>query len=74
MVELLRTNDPVLISFLTAFFKSYDIEIYVLDYYASMMEGSVSAIPRRIMIDSELEDQARALMREAGISHLVPAR
>ncbi len=69
MSELLRSNDPVLISFLTAFLKSHGIEVFVLDYHTSMLEGSVGAIPRRVMVDADREAQARRLLTEAGIDH-----
>ncbi len=69
MVELLRTNDPVLISFLTAFLKTNGLEAIVLDFHTSVLEGSANAIPRRVMIDDKQENRARYLLREAGTDH-----
>lgn len=51
MVELTRTNDPVLISWLSAALAGEGIEAIVLDTHMSILEGSASAIPRRIMVD-----------------------
>lgn len=53
MVELTRTNDPVLISWLRAALKGEGIEAIVLDTHMSVLEGSASAIPRRIMVDDD---------------------
>ncbi|MDP6121127.1 MAG: DUF2007 domain-containing protein, partial [Rhodospirillales bacterium] len=51
MVELIRTNDPVLLSWLTAALAEARIEAIVLDVHTSILEGSVSAISCRVMID-----------------------
>jgi hypothetical protein len=49
--ELLRTNDPVEISWLVAVLESEDIRAIVLDGHMSVTEGSISAITRRIMVE-----------------------
>jgi len=60
--ELVRTNDPVLISWLIAALKAERIEALVLDSHASVLEGSAMAIPRRVMvIDEDLEDAKKVL-------------
>ncbi len=51
MVELTRTNDPVLISWLRATLAGEGIEAIVLDTHMSVMEGSAAAIPCRVMVD-----------------------
>lgn len=58
MKELLRTNDLVLLSWLQAELAAEGIEAIVLDTHASIVEGSISAIPRRVMVDDR--DHARA--------------
>ncbi|MGH6661357.1 MAG: DUF2007 domain-containing protein, partial [Rhodospirillales bacterium] len=50
MEELTRTNDPVLLSWLTARLADEDIAAVVLDTHASVVEGSISAIQRRVMV------------------------
>lgn len=56
MQELIRTNDPVRISWLTALLADGGIETLVLDANASIVEGSIGAIQRRIMVaDVDLE-------------------
>jgi hypothetical protein len=68
MVEILRTNDVVLLSFLTALFADSGIESVVLDAHTSVLEGSIGALPRRLMVAGRDEIRARALMKEANIS------
>ena len=52
MKELLRTNDPVELSFVQALLKDSGIETIVFDQHTSIMEGSIGAIPRRIMVSA----------------------
>ena len=65
MKELLRTNDPVLISWLSAVLAEADIEIIVFDSHTSILEGSANAIRRRVMVINDDFDQARRLFEEA---------
>ena len=65
MVELTRTNDPVLLSWLVAALASDDIESLVFDAYASVIEGSISAIQRRIMVDEADLPRAKRVLAEA---------
>jgi hypothetical protein len=66
MQELVRTNDFVRLSWLQALLASAGIEVVVLDGYTSVMEGSIGAIPRRLMVHDDDERRARAVMKEAG--------
>ncbi len=65
MDELVRTNDPVLLSWLTARLSGQDIEAVVLDTHTSVMEGSISAIQRRVMVESHDLEMARRILAEA---------
>ena len=66
MIELLRTNDPVLISFVQATLADAGIEALVLDTHASILEGSASAIPRRIMVMDEDLETAKQILKTRG--------
>lgn len=66
MRELMRTNDLVRLSWLKALLASAGIEAVVLDDHTSIMEGSIGAIPRRLMVREEDEKRARTVMNEAG--------
>ncbi len=63
--ELFRTNDPVLLSWTEALLAGEGIRVFVLDSYMSVMEGSISAIPRRVMVDDGDFVAARALIEAA---------
>lgn len=69
MVELLRTNDTVLISWLTALLADAGVEAVVLDGYTSVIEGSVNAIERRLMVVDEHAERARRALDAAGIDY-----
>lgn len=66
MKELLRTNDPVRISWLTALLADSRIEAVVLDTHMSVLEGSASAIRRRLMVDNDDYSRARRILEDAG--------
>jgi hypothetical protein len=65
MKELLRTNDTVRLSWLQALLSSAGIETVVLDRHTSIIEGSIGAIPRRLMVPDEEWTRARDLLAEA---------
>jgi hypothetical protein len=67
MIELLRTNDPVLVSWVVAFLKDQGVAAIVLDQHMSVLEGSINALSRRVMVADDDETQARRLMAEAGV-------
>jgi hypothetical protein len=66
MKELVRTNDFVRLSWLQALLASAGIEAVILDSYTSVMEGSIGAIPRRLMVSDADERRARAVIKETG--------
>jgi hypothetical protein len=65
MKELLRTNDSVRLSWIQALLASAGIEAVVLDAYTSIVEGSIGAIPRRLMVAEADYARASALVRQA---------
>ncbi|WP_114393663.1 DUF2007 domain-containing protein [Oleisolibacter albus] len=66
MKDLVRTNDPVELSFLQAMLSDAGIETLVLDTHMSILEGSIGAIPRRLMVADEDWEAARAVLRDIG--------
>ncbi|MBI3708304.1 MAG: DUF2007 domain-containing protein [Proteobacteria bacterium] len=65
MKELLRTNDAVLLSWADALLSDAGVEAIVLDTHTSILEGSISAIPRRLMVADEDYEAARRLFDSA---------
>jgi hypothetical protein len=70
MKELVRTNDAVRLSWLQAILAEADIAAIVLDSHTSIVEGSIGAIPRRLMVADADHFRASAVLRdaEAGIA------
>lgn len=64
MIELVRTNDPVLISWLASQLEAAGVRHVVLDTHTSFAEGSIGAIQRRVMVLEDGLAQARAILAE----------
>ena len=67
MRTLTTSNDLVRLSFLHALLRDAGIDAVLLDAHASAVEGSIGAIPRRLMVLEEDERQARRVLQEAGL-------
>jgi hypothetical protein len=67
--ELVRTNDPVLVSAIEALLNGANIAHMVLDRNMSVLEGSIGILPRRILVDDAQLKAARQLLQEAGLGH-----
>jgi hypothetical protein len=67
MVEIVRTNDLVLIGFLQSLLENANIPVFVADMHISALEGMIGAFPRRILVPEDHAAQARRLIGEAGL-------
>lgn len=67
MIEIMRTNDPVLISFVESLLKEAQIKYFVADSNMSILEGSLGVLARRLMVESSREKEVRQLLIDAGI-------
>jgi len=65
MKELLRTNDLVRLSWVQALLADAGIGCLVLDQHTSLVEGSIGAIPRRLMVDERDLSRAQSLIADA---------
>jgi Putative prokaryotic signal transducing protein len=65
MRELLRSNDLVHLSWAQAILAAEGIRYVLLDDHVSGVEGSIGAIPRRLMVEEHELEQARQLLRQA---------
>jgi len=66
MKELLRTNDPVRLSWLQVLLRDSGIDSLVLDHHTSLVEGSIGAIPRRLVVSARDYRRACAVLAAAG--------
>jgi hypothetical protein len=71
MMELLRTNDAVLLSYVSALLEGGRIDFIVADMNMSVLEGSIGALPRRVLVEGESLGRARKILSEAGIGHVI---
>lgn len=62
MVELLRTNDIVYLSFVRHILNEEGIDHVLLDEFTSAVEGSINAIPRRILVAENMLKSAQILL------------
>jgi hypothetical protein len=67
MIAILKTNNPVTLNFAGVVLNGAQIEYFVADTHISVLEGSIGAIPRRLMVIDEDEIDARAALTEAGL-------
>lgn len=68
---MLITNDPVLLSYVEALLADQGIDAVVFDRHISLMEGSIGAFPRRLLVPGEAWSQAEQVLREAGLGEWV---
>jgi len=65
MIELLRTDDPVKLSWLKARLEQEGIEALVFDAHTSgAYGGALGFIQCRVMVDEDDAARARAILRE----------
>lgn len=67
MRELLRTTDPTVIAFATAFLRGEGIDCFPLDHNMSVLEGSIGILPRRLMVREEDFADALVVLDDNGI-------
>lgn len=65
MKELLRTNNLVYLSFAQAVLKDAGIATLLFDSHMSVMDGSIGALPRRLMVADGEFARAEKVLAEA---------
>ena len=71
MHELVRTNDPVILSLITSLFDEANLDWVVFDQNMCFTEGSIGIFPKRVMVTPNHLDEARKLLIEAGLEEWV---
>ena len=64
MKELTRTNDLILIAQIQSILNDADIKSELLDSHASIMEGSINAIQKRIVVPNNDFIRSRKLIQD----------
>jgi len=68
MIELFRTHDVVLISYVRSLLSSEGIAIIGLD--ENMNNVRLVLTPQRVMVDDNDAERARRLLKDAGLGHV----
>jgi hypothetical protein len=70
MRVVLKTVDPVVLNYAANVLEQEGIEAVIFDTHASVMDGSMGFLPRRLMVLDEDFDRAQKLLRQAVPDHL----
>ena len=65
MRMVLKSNDPVVLSYATHVLEESGIDTLIFDTHASIMDGSMAMLPRRLMVADEDFNRAEMLLRNA---------
>jgi hypothetical protein len=65
MRAVLKTLDPVMLNFAANLLQQEGIESVIFDTHASVMDGSMGFLPRRLMVRNEDFARADKLLRAA---------
>lgn len=68
MRELLRTNDPVLLSYVDALLRGAGVAAVVADAHISAIEGSVGVLPRRVLVPADDLATAIQILTDADLA------
>ena len=64
MKEIIRTNDLATIAHIKLLLSNESIEYFELDVHMSALEGSISILPRRIMVVDSVFERAREILTD----------
>jgi hypothetical protein len=68
MIQLIRSNDPVLMSFAVSVLRDAGIEHTLADANISVIDGSIGAVQSRILVAEHRYDEAVRLLSDAGVA------
>ena len=70
MIELVRSNDLVHLSWAEAMLRAAGIGCLIADAHVSSIEGSIGVLPRRLLVAAEDADEARRVLEGAAAAVL----
>ncbi|MEQ1615791.1 MAG: DUF2007 domain-containing protein [Hyphomicrobiaceae bacterium] len=71
MREIIRSNDPVVMSFAQVLLRDAGMETVVADQNMSIMEGSIGVFPRRLLVLSDEWLKAERVLVEADLGEWI---
>lgn len=69
MKDLLFSDNPVVISRISALLEAEDIEFVVLGAHASLWGGGIGPIQSRVMVENNKHAKAAELIRESSVAN-----
>jgi hypothetical protein len=67
MAEIVRTDDPALLSAVEGLLRAADIPHHVADRNASSLDGFIGVVQQRVLVPDEREAEARTLLVDADL-------
>ena len=67
MIEIMRSNDPVGLSYAQSLLKDRGIHCMIADQGMSVLEGSIGILQRRLLVEGDRAEEARAVLSDAGL-------
>lgn len=67
MIEILRTNNPVELSWAKSVLENDGIPAFIFDLNINFLEGNIGAFPRRLMVNEVDKDHAFSVLKEKRI-------
>ena len=71
MKLVLKSNNPVLLNFAQSLLRDAGIACVIFDENASVMDGSLGILPRRLMVPDDDIGRAEAILRD-GLNEVAP--
>lgn len=71
MREIIRSNDPVLMSYAQVLLRDAGMEAVVADQNMSVLEGSIGILPRRLLVASGDWQRAESVLIEAELGEWI---
>jgi hypothetical protein len=65
MIELMRSNNPVLLSYIDALLNEAGIDHEMADLHLSTLDGLIGALARRVLVNEANLEAAREVVRTA---------
>jgi hypothetical protein len=65
--ELLRSNDAILLGYAEVLLRQLGIACLIADQHMSVIEGSIGAFPRRLLVSEDDLPAAQRALRDAGL-------
>ena len=65
MQTVIKTNNHITLSWIRYILESNNIKFYILDESMSSVEGNISAIPMRVLVDKKNIQKAKKIINQA---------